>query len=253
MRFAHDTWLVFGRAMRLSIRNPVWVIIGIMQPILYLTLFGPLLEPVANTPGFPPGDAWQVFTPGLLVLLGLFGAAFVGFGLIAEWRAGVVDRMRVTPASRVALLMGRVLRDVVVILVQGALLVATAILMGLEASLGSILIGLGAVALLGGSFSAVSYGLALKLKSEDAFAPLLNGVLLPVMLLSGILLPMTLAPGWLETVSNFNPITHVVDGTRAIFRGEIVSSEAGIGFAISAVLVALGVYYGTRMFRRESA
>ena len=253
MKFANDTRLVFGRAMRLSIRNPVWVIIGIMQPILYLTLFGPLLEPVANTPGFPPGDAWQVFTPGLLVLLGLFGAAFVGFGLIAEWRAGVVDRMRVTPASRVALLMGRVLRDVVVILIQGGLLVVTAIFMGLEASLGSILIGLGLVAVLGGSFSAVSYGLALKLKSEDAFAPLLNGVLLPVMLLSGILLPMTLAPGWLETVSDFNPITYVVDGTRAIFRGDVLSSEAGIGFAIAGALVVLGVYYGTRMFRRESA
>lgn len=253
MKFTHDTWLVFSRAMRLSVRNPVWVIIGIMQPILYLTLFGPLLEPVANTPGFPPGDAWQVFTPGLLVLLGLFGAAFVGFGLIAEWRAGVVDRMRVTPAARGALLMGRVLRDIVVILVQGALLVLTAILMGLEASLGSILIGLGIVALLGGSFSAVSYGLALKLKSEDAFAPLLNGVLLPVMLLSGILLPMTLAPGWLETVSQFNPITYVVDGVRAIFRGDLASNEAGIGFAITAVLIALGVLYGTRMFRRESA
>ncbi|HEX6219846.1 MAG TPA: ABC transporter permease, partial [Acidimicrobiia bacterium] len=179
MRFIRDTWLVFNRAMRLSVRNPVWVIIGIMQPILYLTLFGPLLEPVANTPGFPPGDAWQVFTPGLLVLLGLFGAAFVGFGLIAEWRAGVVDRMRVTPAARGALLLGRVMRDIVVILVQGALLVLTAILMGLEATTGSILIALGVVALLGGSFSAVSYGLALKLKSEDAFAPLLNGVLLP--------------------------------------------------------------------------
>lgn len=253
MRFAHDSWLVFSRATRLSIRNPVWVIIGIMQPILYLTLFGPLLEPVANTPGFPPGDAWQVFTPGLLVLLGLFGAAFVGFGLIAEWRAGVVDRMRVTPASRSALLMGRVLRDIVVIVVQGVLLVSTAILMGLEASLSSILIGLGIVALLGGSFSAVSYGLALKLKSEDAFAPLLNGVLLPVMLLSGILLPMTLAPGWLETVSEFNPIAYVVDGARAIFRGDIISTEAGIGFGITLALVALGVLYGTRMFRRESA
>lgn len=208
---------------------------------------------MANTPGFPPGDAWQVFTPGLLVLLGLFGAAFVGFGMIAEWRAGVVDRMRVTPAARGALLLGRVVRDIVVILVQGVLLVATATLMGLEASLGSILIGLGIVALLGGSFSAVSYGLALKLKSEDAFAPLLNGVLLPVMLLSGILLPMTLAPGWLETVSRFNPITYVVDGTRAIFRGDVASTEAVIGFAITAVLVALGVLYGTRMFRRESA
>lgn len=253
MKFAHDTWLVFVRAMRLSIRNPVWVIIGIMQPILYLTLFGPLLEPIANTPGFPAGDAWQMFTPGLLVLLGLFGAAFVGFGLIAEWRAGVVDRMRVTPAARGALLLGRVLRDVVVIVVQGALLVTTAIVMGLEASLASILLGLAVVALIGGSFSAVSYGLALKLKSEDAFAPLLNGVLLPVMLLSGILLPMTFAPGWLETVSQFNPITHVVDGVRAIFRGDIFSGEAGIGFAITAALVAVGVVYGIRMFRRESA
>lgn len=64
---------------------------------------------------------------------------------------------------------------------------------------------------------------------------------------------MTLAPGWLETVSEFNPITYVVDGTRAIFRGDIASSEAGIGFAVTAVLVVLGVLYGTRMFRRESA
>jgi ABC-2 type transport system permease protein len=239
--------------MRLSIRNPVWVIIGIMQPILYLTLFGPLLEPVANAPGFPQGDAWQVFVPGLLVLLGLFGAAFVGFGLIAEWRAGVVDRMRVTPASRGALLLGRVLRDIVVIVVQGTLLVITATFMGLEAPLESLIIGLAIVALLGGSFSAVSYGLALKLKSEDAFAPLLNGVLLPVMLLSGILLPMSLAPGWLETLSQLNPITYIVDGVRAVFRGELMTGDAAIGFVITAILLVLGGLYGTRMFRRESA
>jgi ABC-2 type transport system permease protein len=116
MRFTTDTWLVFSRAMRLSLRNPVWVILGLMQPILYLTLFGPLLEPVVSAPGFPPGSAWQVFVPGLLVQLAVFGAAFAGFGLIAEWRAGVVERMRVTPASRGALLVGRVLRDVVVII-----------------------------------------------------------------------------------------------------------------------------------------
>ncbi|MFZ0626104.1 MAG: ABC transporter permease, partial [Acidimicrobiia bacterium] len=70
MGFFHETWLVFSRAMRLSLRNPVWVILGLIQPILYLTLFGPLLEPVANAPGFPPGDAWLVFVPGLLVQLG---------------------------------------------------------------------------------------------------------------------------------------------------------------------------------------
>ena len=48
---------IFSRAMRLSLRNPMWVIIGLIQPILYLVLFGPLLKPVAQPPGFPPGDA----------------------------------------------------------------------------------------------------------------------------------------------------------------------------------------------------
>src|ERR671930_2344861 len=105
MRTLQETDLIFRRAMRLSLRNPVWVILGLIQPILYLALFGPLLKRVVRAPGFPPGDAWQVFVPGLLVQLGIFGAAFVGFGLLSEMRSGVVERMRVTPASRLALLL----------------------------------------------------------------------------------------------------------------------------------------------------
>jgi ABC-2 type transport system permease protein len=254
MRFMTDTWLVFSRAMRLSLRNPVWVILGLMQPILYLLLFGPLLEPVASAPGFPPGSAWQVFVPGLLVQLAVFGAAFAGFGLIAEWRAGVVERMRVTPASRGALLLGRVLRDVAVILVQGALLSVVAVaFFDLEAAVESLVIGVAVVALLGGAFSAVSYGVALKLKSEDAFAPVVNGILLPVLLLSGILLPMTLAPGWLQTVADVNPLTHIVDGVRAVYRGEIGSGEAWLGTAITLMLLVAGIFYGGWVFRKESA
>lgn len=254
MRKFNETWLVFSRAMRLSLRNPIWVILGLMQPILYLALFGPLLEPVASAPGFPPGDAWQVFVPGLLVQLGMFGAAFVGFGLIAEWRAGVVERMRVTPASRGALLLGRVLRDVVVLVVQGAVLIGSAVLFfGLDAPLRSLLTGLAIVALLGAAFSALSYGAALKMKSEDAFAPLINGVILPVLLLSGILLPMTLAPNWLQTLADANPLTHIVDGVRAVFRGEIGSSESLLGAGLTIALLIVGVFYGARVFRRESA
>lgn len=254
MQFFKDTWLVFGRAMRLSLRNPVWVILGLMQPILYLTLFGPLLEPVASAPGFPPGDAWQVFVPGLLVQLGLFGAAFVGFGLIAEWRAGVVERMRVTPASRGALLVGRVLRDVVVLVLQGAVLIVSAVLFfDLDVPMTSLIAGLLVVALLGGAFGAISYGAALKLKSEDAFAPLINGLLVPLLLLSGILLPMTLAPGWLQTVADVNPLTHIVDGIRSVFRGEIASGESVLGMALTLAFLVLGTLYGIRVFHKESA
>ncbi len=254
MRFMTDTWLVFSRAMRLSLRNPVWVILGLLQPILYLTLFGPLLEPVANAPGFPPGTAWQVFVPGLLVQLAVFGAAFAGFGLIAEWRAGVVERMRVTTASRGALLLGRVLRDVVVIVVQGAMLSLVAVVFfGLEAPMESLIAGVAIVALLGGAFSALSYGTALKLKSEDSFAPVINGLLLPILLLSGILLPMALAPGWLQTVADVNPLTHVVDGVRALYIDDLASNEVVIGSAVTVGLLLVGVLYGSWVFRKESA
>ena len=254
MNFVRETWIVFARAMRLSLRNPVWVVIGLVQPMLYLALFGPLLKPVVQaTPGLPPGNEWQIFVPGLLVQLGIFGAAFVGFGLIAEYRAGVIERMRVTPAHRLALLVGRMIRDVLVLLVQAIVLTLVAVPFGLRAPWVGVGLALLVVALLGASFSALSYGTALILKSEDALAPLLNGVAIPLLLLSGILLPMSIAPAWLQDVSDVNPIKHVVDGVRAFFRGDIASSTSLWGLAFALALVAVGVAFGARTFRRESA
>ena len=77
MKLLRDTWLIFQRNLVAILRNPVWVIIGLIQPILYLGLFAPLLDGIAKSPGFPPGGALTVFLPGLLIQLALFGAAFV--------------------------------------------------------------------------------------------------------------------------------------------------------------------------------
>jgi len=249
--FVRDTLIVFRRALRLALRNPVWTIMGLIQPIMYLTLFGPLLEPLAKSLG--ASNAYQLFVPGLLVQLGMFGAMFVGFGLIAEWRDGVIESERVTPAHRGALLLGRVLRDVVVLAVQGTLLTVVATFFGLRAPFGGMVLGILIVALLGMAFSSASYAVALTLKSEDALAPLLNGVALPALLLSGILLPMTLAPTWLRRLSDINPLKHIVDGLRAVFRGEIWTSTAIWGLVLTVALGALGYWAGTRVFRRDNA
>jgi ABC-2 type transport system permease protein len=251
MTTLRETNLIFRRAMRLSLRNPIWVILGLIQPILYLVMFGPLLENMTRVQGWPDGDAWSVFVPGLLVQLGIFGAAFVGFGLLHEMHAGVVERMRVTPASRLALLLGRVLRDVVVLFVQGLLLIGCALLFGLDAPLGGLVVGLLVVALLGAAFSSASYAAALILKSEDALAPLANGLAVPLLLLSGILLPMSLAPGWLEAISDANPLKHVVDGVRALFLDGSTSVVVW-GIVTTLGLVAAGLVFGTRVFERES-
>jgi ABC-2 type transport system permease protein len=248
-----DTWLIFERSLWLTLRNPVWLFVGLMQPIMYLVFFGPLLEKVVRAPGFPSGGAWNVFVPGLLIQIAMFGASFVGFGLIAELRYGVVERMRVTPMSRAAMLLGRSLRDVVFLLSQAIVLMVIAIPFGLTIDPGAVAVTLGLLALIGLVCAPTSYAMGLWLKNEDAFAPFLNTIIFPMILLSGILLPMSLAPDWLRTVASFNPFSHAVDAARALFNGQWDDPEIAIGVVVTGILAVIAVWVGSRAFSRAVA
>jgi ABC-2 type transport system permease protein len=248
-----DTWLVFERSVWLTLRSPVWLFFGLMQPILYLVLFGPLLEKIVQAPGFPPGGAWNVFVPGLLIQIAMFGGSFVGFGLIAELRYGVVERMRVTPMSRVAMLLGRSLRDVLFLLCQAIILIVIAIPFGLRVDPPAIVLTLALLALIGLALSPFSYTLGLITKSEDALAPAINTIIFPILLLAGILLPMSLAPDWLRTLANFNPFAHAVDAARALFNGDMGNPEIVLGTALMAILAVTCLQLGARAFSRAVA
>jgi ABC-2 type transport system permease protein len=253
MNTLRDTWLIFRRALGLTLRNPAWIIIGLLQPLFFLTFFGPLLQPLATAAGFPPGSALNMFVPGLLIQLGLFGTAFVGFGLIAEVRYGVLERMRVTPVSRLALLLGRALRDILILLVQSVLLVAVAIPFGLRVNPVGLLVVLGLLVLMGLLMASVSYALALWLRSEDALAPLLNMVTLPLLLLSGILLPISLGPAWLQALAAVNPLSHVVTAARALFNEQLGDPSIPLAVGLMAVLAAVALVTASRSFSRATA
>ena len=130
MQTLRETWLIFRRSLVLTLRQPVWLLMGIFQPILYLVLFGPLLEGAVTQAGAGV-NAFDWFVPGMLVMVAVFGAAFVGFGLIAELRYGVIERMRVTPMSRIAMLLGRSLRDATLLLMQAVIMIVIAIPFGI--------------------------------------------------------------------------------------------------------------------------
>jgi ABC-2 type transport system permease protein len=240
--------LIFQRQMLLVLRNPVWLIVGIVQPLFYLVLFAPLLKSALHTTS--NADAYRIFVPGLLVLLAMFGPLFTGFALIAELRAGVIERSRVTPVSRLALLLGRSLRDVVSLLVQAILLTVVALAFGLSVNLGDVLLAYLLLALIALMLSAVSYATALKLKSEDALAPLLNTVVQPVMLTAGILLPLAAAPGWLKRIADFNPFSWAVDGVRDLFNGHAGANSVWQAALIVGALAVLAVIWGARSFAR---
>jgi ABC-2 type transport system permease protein len=251
MRFARESFIVFRRQLRMNLRNPAWVIIGLMQPILYLLLFGPLLKPLITQ--FGATNAYTFFVPGMLVQLGIFGAFFAGFSLIGEWREGVIEAERVTPASRTALLVGRLVRDVLQLFVQALILVGLGYWLGMRGSALGMLYGIVLTMLVGGACAAASNALALTTKSEDVMAPVINMVMMPVLLLSGILLPMTLGPAWLERVSDWMPFRWVTDAVRTSFSGEFAHSAMLWGTVWAVALFAISVWWGTATFRKENA
>jgi ABC-2 type transport system permease protein len=253
MKIARDTWLVFQRYFGLLIRNPAWVVIGVLQPVLYLILFAPLLKSITVVRGFPPGGAYNVFVPGQLIMLGLFGASGVGFGLIAELRLGVIERFRVTPVSRLALLLGRAARDILNLLIQALILILLSLPFGLSIHPVGVLIMLVLLALVALLFASLAYACAIWLKSEDSFAPLMFTATLPLLLLSGVLLPMTLAPAWLRDIALVNPLGYAVDAGRALFLDHVTDVSVVKGLAIMAALAFAAVVLAARSVGRAVA
>ncbi|MGW7362753.1 ABC transporter permease [Streptomyces sp. NPDC054841] len=249
MQILHHTRLVFVRSARPWMRSPIGHIVGISGPLVYLILFGPLLE------GTLPKniDAWQWFVPGMLMQLTLFGAAYAGFSLTPELRSGVMERLRVAPVSRGALLFGRVLSDMAQLAVQGLILMGAAMFFGFHEPVVGVVLSLLLVCVLAGAISSASYALALKLREENKFAPLLSMLLVPLMLLSGVLLPMEAAPDWLHNASRLNPLSHVVEALRA-FAGEDYTGSAALNGTLAAFgLLLLCGFWGMRTMTKKQS
>ncbi|HML03162.1 MAG TPA: ABC transporter permease [Candidatus Bathyarchaeia archaeon] len=233
-----DTRLMFVRNVQHTLRNPVFIFASMFQPLLYLLLFMPLLKSLSVILlqyGFS-GNTTEIFVPGLLVMQALFGSAFVGFSLIDDIRTGVIERFLVTPVKRPAILLGRVLRDAVILLFQCILITLVAIPFGLNVNVGGFLLSLLLYALIGVSMASMSYGFALIYKIEDPLAPTLNTIALPVTLLSGIILPITLAPLWLKDIAKFDPFYYGVNAARNLFAGNFQSIPIAEGFIVIAAL-----------------
>lgn len=252
MKLLRDTWLIFSRQMLLVVRTPIRLVIGFAQPIAYLILFAPLLKSALAPLGATTyADAYRIYVPGLLVILLMLGSFFAGFSLLAELREGVIERARVTPVSRFALLFGRALSEVVTLLGQAVVITVVAIPLGLRVSIVPLLLAYVLLVLIGLVGATVSYAVALSVKNPAALGPLINVVQQPLSLLSGVLLPLALAPAWLVTVAKVNPFYWATNGTRDLFNGNIGGSGVWQGFSLMAVLFALTTWWAITRFNHQ--
>ena len=250
MKTARDIGLLFQRSIIQLLRNPVWVIVGFSTPILYLALFTPLLKHVAGTGGLPGGNVLDLFLPGILALLAFASGVGPGFNTIFELKAGVIERFRVTPASRFAILIGPILATMLMMFVFDAVVVAVGAGFGFSVHW----LGLAVLAVLLGLLmiivAAFSIATALATKEISGFAALINGINLPVLLLAGVLLPISLGPTWMRDLAHFNPLYYLVQASRVLASGTLTAVAVWQAFAVLVPLCALVLTWATRVFRQ---
>ena len=199
MTFLRESYIVFRRQMRMNLRNPAWVIIGMLQPVLYLLLFGPLLKPLVEQLPGRPRTPTRSSCPGMLVQLGIFGAFFAGFSADRRVARGR-HRGRAGDPGQPHGAAGRpaLPRRAAAVRAGADPDRRSATRSACDASVAGVVLGIVLTLLIGGACAAASNALALTTKSEDVMAPVINMVMMPVLLLSGILLPMTIGPAWLR-------------------------------------------------------
>ncbi|MBD5786201.1 ABC transporter permease [Cellulosimicrobium terreum] len=250
-RLVRDTGIVLARELRPVVRDPFSVVFGLVQPLVFLVLFGPLLVgSLGGTDGGAQvlgGSVWQWFVPSILVMTTLFGTSATGSNLLFELQTGAHERMLVAPLSRSSLLVGRALKEMVPIVAQSVVVVLVMLPFGFELHAAGAVLGLALLALLGVGIGALSYALALAVRKQDwMFWMVQQTVLFPLMLLSGMLLPLETGPRWMQVAASVNPLKYVVDAERALFAGDLTASAVAWGWVAAAVTAAVGLVVGIR-------
>jgi ABC-2 type transport system permease protein len=247
MKTATDAGLLFRRYLTQLLRNPAFVVIGFATPILYLALFTPLLRHIAGP------HVLNLFLPGILALLAYASGAGPGFSTVFELRAGVIERFRVTPVSRFAILAGPILAAMLLMFLFDLVLVLAGWGFGFHVHLpGLLLLGV-LLALLMASMAAFATSVALLSGQINGVAAVINGLNLPVLLLGGVLLPISLGPAWLRVLAHVNPLYYTVAAARALAAGPLTGTAVWQAFAVLVPLCAVVLYWATTVVRRAVA
>jgi len=251
MEFLADTWHLFLRLLRATVRMPVFVVISIVQPAVWVLLFGQLFRSVTTIRGFGADSYVQFLAPGIAIMTALFGAAYSALGLLGDIDRGVLDRLLATPVRRGALIASRLLLSAVQVVFQAGVILVVATLLGarLRGGLAGLAAVLLAAALLGGALSSFSNALALVARRQELVIAVMNFIVLPMTFLSSMMMSSNLMPGWISTASRFNPVNWAVVAARDGFEGR-APAEAALRLGLLALFALACAALATRAFGR---
>jgi ABC-2 type transport system permease protein len=247
-----QTGYIAGRHLRFFVRQPWFVMMALIQPVIWLLLFGALFKSVTQIPGFTSAATYlDYLVPGVLVMTALFGCGWSGMSIIEDIDRSIIDRYLTTPIHRSAIIAGLNVYELVALLIQAVIIGGLALVLGARFEGG--ILGYGALTvcamLVGATVASFSDAMALLLRQRESVIGINTMLTLPLTFLSAAFMPLALVPDWIATAARFNPVNWAIEAGREALTASpdwsmIVPRIVGL-----AVLAVLTTAWATRTFR----
>ena len=245
------TWFMLARHVRNLARQPVWIVILLVQPFFWLLLYSQLFSRITDLPGFGTDSYIQFITPGIVVMTAFFTGSWNGMSMINDLDRGVIERFLATPAARSSLVLGHVAQCALTSCIQTLIILGIGYAMGARVNGGVLgwLVILLVAALVAALFAGMSQGIALFARREETMIAVSNFIGLPLLFLSSSLIARDLMPEWMEWAARFNPVEWGVVAARETVMPATDWGRVGLYLALLTVFTAALSAFATWSFR----
>jgi ABC-2 type transport system permease protein len=251
--FLRHSGFLTARSVRTLLRQPAYAAITLVQPVIWLLLFGQLFRNVVQLPGFSSaaGSYLEFLTPGVVVMTALFSSGWAGTMFIEDMDRGVMDRLLASPVRRGAMIVGSLAYQSLTTVVQSLIIFGLAYASGARFAGGGagILVTAVVACLISVVIASFSNAIALLVRQQEALIGISQFIVLPLQFLSSAILDTRVAPAWVRHVARSNPIDWASTAAReALSAGTdwgVVLPRVGLLAALAVVMAWLA----TRAFR----
>ena len=241
-----------ARSTKALWRQPAFAAATLVQPIIWLLLFGSLFRPVVEIPGFTEahGSYLEFITPGVVVMTALFSSGWAGTVYIEDMNRGVMDRLLASPVRRGAMMIGTLAYQALTTVLQTLVIVGIALLAGARFAGGGtgVLVTLLAAALISVIVASLSNALALLLRQQEALIGISQFIVLPLQFLSSAVMDTRLSPDWVRTGARYNPVDWAVVAAREALSPATDWGAVWPRLGLLVALAAVMAWLATRAF-----
>jgi ABC-2 type transport system permease protein len=245
MKTLSDTWFMIVRQARNLMREPIWIALLLIQPLVWLVLYSQLFTKLPSLGGFGTTSYITFLMPGIVVMNAFFGATWSGMSMIDDLDRKVVERFLATPASRLAVVLSQIVRSAITAAIQALIILIIAVILGarVHSGVAGWLVVILAAVLVNSAFAGISQGIALLTRREATMIAVANFIGLPLLFLSSTLIASAAIKPWIRDVARVNPVEWGVRAAR-----EVVLPGTSWGTVGVYLLLLLGLSAATALF-----